>query len=239
MDWLKLVQMLFKLKKLDKQKTQLEKLHDLAKKAEKVKSGKTKPTELKAFSDKTVSECNKGVAETKKLVEKLKKQQPDFPKSTSFKLYLKMRVAADKKGTQSPEFKKAEAAYKAELKAYGQKLSRLYKQLAGENAKFHDTAKKFDAMAGYCRKMSTIFQNLCKLPDFLSQRATFFSLSRAILALAVSLAHLADDYRALSKKHEAHLVAISNMQFRNFAWIKKDYKDAADVKKHEKLDKPK
>ena len=33
MDWLKLVQMLFKLKKLDKQKNQLEKLHNLAKKA--------------------------------------------------------------------------------------------------------------------------------------------------------------------------------------------------------------
>ncbi|MEM7438674.1 MAG: hypothetical protein AAF393_03675 [Pseudomonadota bacterium] len=238
MSWLTAIKTLLKLNKLDKHKTDIEKLHDFAIKAERLKKGKVKVTELKAFSDKTVNACKKSVAETAKAAKTAAKTQKDFPKTNSLPLYLVMDSALAKYGATSPKFKKAEDNWRKELKSFDKKLGALYKELEKETGKLNKKAEDFEKMAEYCRKVSQIFQNLVKLPDFLAQRSGFLSLSRAILGLAVKLSDLSDVYKDVEKKNAEHMGQIIKTKMTNSAWLKKKFKDSADMKRNQKADKP-
>lgn len=236
--WYKALQALSKANKLAKPAKQMSKLNTLSSKVDKMPEGQKKIQALQAIIpkfSKFIPGLKSTITAVQDKITKAQKVKFEVPDSNSTKEFVAMLKTIQKSGSASPEFKKAQAAYKARLKAYGRELESLGKNLKKEAADFNHNIKVAKAFEDYCFSISRILLNFAPVP---SLGATFLSMSEEMVSFSGKFGTIRTGYEDLLKKHDKRLGQIYLRIGQNLLWVRKDFSSFDQLKKNEKADKP-
>ncbi len=244
MDWIKTIKTLLKVKDIYGKGAKVKKLHDYA---NKIKPGKLETKDLRFFSN---SKLDKRIAELDAYETQLDKalaENVELPPSGAMSLFGKWHQASKKSGPQSPEARKAAAAYAKALDAYQKRLKDSLATLKAEQAKLPEKITFTATMQTYSRNVHALMVKVIKVPNpFVpgtAWQAEMLVLSQDVQRYSGLMGSVNARLKKLSTKNAEAIKNLEGLIKNNAEWIKavqdKAFGNPDVLKKNEKATKPK
>lgn len=244
MDWIKTIKTLLTIKDIYGKGAKVKKLHDYAKKQ---KPGKLDAENLKFFRN---SKLEKAIAELNTYESKLDKalkEKIEMPESGTVSLFAKWLQTANKNGEQSPEARKAAAAYAKGLEAYQKRMKDILAALKTEQAKLPEKISFSTTMAEYSKAVHDLYMKFAQTPNpFIpgtAWQAEMFSLAQDVQRYSGMMRSINTRLKKLSAKNAEVISNLEALMKNNAEWIKsaqdKAFGNPDTLKKNEKATKPK
>lgn len=244
LDWIKVLQTIFKAKKFYTAYATVEKVNKYAQKVQKQDPGKMDWDELRFIQNDDLFKARKELEEIEQALSAGLSGKAGWPESGAMKAYMDAIKAVEKKGKDSKEAQDAVAAYRKALYMYDRELTGMVKELREGKAEAQERRKVAEGLVTYTMACRDAFMACAKIPTFTgtAQNALFLSMSEdcgKMAGIAGRIAKMMDDvaYRTAEVIVEGEALIEQNKAWMDWA-IKDALKKDDTLKKNQKAETP-